>query len=80
MLGLLCPECSIVKISPPPCIRSTRLYSCILQNNFKLLGIFAAIKMFLGGYCVILFGKKLNILLYCDAYVCIAYIDVPEVH
>ena len=31
------------------CIRSTRLYSCILQNNFiiKLLGIFAARKMFL---------------------------------
>ena len=32
--------------TPPPCIRSTRLYSCILQNNFKLLGIFAARKMF----------------------------------
>ena len=30
----------------PPCIRTTRLYSCILQNNFKLLGIFAARKMF----------------------------------
>ena len=45
MLGLLCPECSIVKTSPP-CIRSTRLYSRILQNNFKLLGIFAASKMF----------------------------------
>ena len=47
MLGWLCPECSIVKIfSPPPCIRSTRLYSCVLQNKFKLLGIFAARKMF----------------------------------
>ena len=33
----------------------------------------------LGGYCVIFFGKKL-ILLYCDAYVCLAYIDVPKVH
>ena len=31
---------------PPPCIRSTRLYSCILENNIKLLGIFAARKMF----------------------------------
>ena len=31
---------------PPPCIRSTRLYSCVFQNNFKLLGIFAARKMF----------------------------------
>ena len=30
----------------PPCIRSMRLYSCILQNKFKLLGIFAARKMF----------------------------------
>ena len=28
---------------------------------------------------VIFFGKKL-ILLYCDAYVCIAYIDVLKVH
>ena len=28
---------------------------------------------------VIFLGKKL-ILLYCDAYVCIAYIDVPKVH
>ena len=47
MLGLLCPECSIVKTPPPPpCIRSTRLYSCILQNNFKLLGIFATRKPF----------------------------------
>ena len=35
-----------MKISPPPCIRSTRLYSCILENNIKLLGIFAARKMF----------------------------------
>ena len=34
-----------MKISPP-CIRSTRLYSCILENNIKLLGIFAARKMF----------------------------------
>ena len=59
MLGLLCPECSIVKTPPPPCIRSTRLYSCILQNIFKLLGIFAARKNVLGGYCVIFFGKKL---------------------
>ena len=46
MLGLLCPECSIVKYPPPPCIRSTRLYSCILQNNYDVLGIFAARKMF----------------------------------
>ena len=35
-----------MKISPPPCIRSTRLYSCILQNNFNLFGIFAARQMF----------------------------------
>ena len=28
---------------------------------------------------VIFFGKNL-ILLYSDAYVCIAYIDVPKVH
>ena len=36
-----------MKIPPPPsCIRSTRLYSCILQNNFNLLGIFAARQMF----------------------------------
>ena len=79
MLGLLCPECSIVKISPP-CIRSTRLYSCILENNIKLLGIFAARQMFwVDIVSIIFFGKKL-ILLYCDAYVCIAYIDVPKVH
>ena len=77
MLGLLCPECSIVKIFPP-CIRSTCLYSCILENNIKLLGIFAARKIFCVDI-VIFFGKKL-ILLYCDAYVCIAYIDVPKVH
>ena len=41
--------------------------------------MFTARKNVLGGYCVIFFGKKL-ILLYCDAYVCIAYIDVPKVH
>ena len=36
-----------MKISPPPCIRSTRLHSCLLENNIlKLLGIFAARKMF----------------------------------
>ena len=33
----------------------------------------------MGGYCVIFFGNTL-ILLYCDAYVCIAYIDVLKVH
>ena len=31
---------------PPPALGPMRLYSCILQNNFKLLGIFAARKMF----------------------------------
>ena len=46
MLGLLCPERSIVKISPPLHIRSTCLYLYILQNNFELLGKFAAGKMF----------------------------------
>ena len=68
MLGLLCPECSIVKITLPPCIRSTR----ILENNFNHIAWnIRCKKNVLGGYCVIFFGKKL-ILLYCDAYVCIA--------
>ena len=79
MLGLLRPECSIVKISPPPCVRLTRLYSYILENNIKIAWNVRCKKNVLGGYCVIFLGKKL-ILLYCDAYVCIAYIDVPKVH
>ena len=80
MLGLLCPECSIVKTFPPPCIRSTRLYSCILQNNFKLLGIFAARKMFWVDIVSFSMVKNLYFILFCDAYVCIAYTDVPKVH
>ena len=77
MLGLLCPECSIVKISPPAlgprvCIRVFCKTTSIAWN-------IRCKKNVLGGYCVIFFGKKL-ILLSCDAYVCIAYIDVPKVH
>ena len=53
-----------------------RLYSCILQNNFKLLGIFAARKMFGVGVVSFSLVKDLYVL-YCDAYVCIVYIDVP---
>ena len=64
---------------PAPLIRSMRLYSCILQNNFKLLGIFAARKMF--GVDVVSFSLVKDLyVLYCDAYVCIVYIDVPKVH
>ena len=63
----------------PPCIRSMRFYSCILQNNFKLLGIFAARKIFWVDILSFSLVKKL-IRLYCDAYVCTAYIDVPDVH
>ena len=55
--GVSLPICIYFILMSPPwlnkvtipyhtCIRSTRLYSCILQNNYKLLGIFAARKIF----------------------------------
>ena len=63
----------------PPCIRSTCLYSFILRKNLKLLGIFAARKMF--GVDIVSFSSVKNLyFLYWDAYVCIVYIDVPKVH
>ena len=49
-------------IHPPACIRTTRLYSCILQNNFKLLGIFAARKMF--GVDIVSFSLVKNLYFY----------------
>ena len=81
MLGLLCPECSIVKISPPAlgprvCIRRLFVY---FAKQLQLLGIFAARKMFWVDIVSFSLVNKL-ILLSCDAYVCIAYIDVPKVH
>ena len=73
MLGLLCPECSIVKISPPPALGPRVCIRVVCKTTLNCL------ENFVGGYCDIFFGNKL-ILLYCDAYVCIAYIDVPKVH
>ena len=73
MLGLLCPECSIVKIFTP----CTRLYSCILQNNFSLLGILASIKMFEVGIVSFSLVKNLYFYIVMPTF---AYIDVPNVH
>ena len=78
MLGLLCPECSIVKIPPPPAL-GPRVCIRVFCKTTSIAWNIRCKKNVLGGYCVIFFGKKL-ILLSCDAYVCIAYIDVPKVH
>ena len=79
MLGRLCPECSIVKIFPPPVLGPHVCIRVFFKTSLNCLEYSLQEKNVLGGYCVIFFGKKL-ILLYCHAYVCIAYIDVPKVH
>ena len=77
MLGLLCPECSIVKISPPP-VLGPHLYIRVFWKTTLNCLEYSLQENVLGGYCVIFFGKK-HLLLYCDAYVCIAFV-VPKVH
>ena len=78
MLELLCLECSIVKIAPPPVLVS-RVCIRVFCKTTSIAWNIRCKKNVLGGYCVIFFGEKL-ILLSCDVYVCIAYIDVPKVH
>ena len=46
MLGLLCPECSIVKIFNPPPALGPRVVFVYFAKQLQLLGIFAARKMF----------------------------------
>ena len=77
-LWLLCPECSIVKISPPP-LHLVHAFIRVFCKTTSIAWNICCKTNVLGGYCVISFGKTL-ILLSCDAYVCIAYIDVPKVH
>ena len=79
MLGLLCPECSIVKILPPPPALGPRVCIRVFCKTTSIAWNIPCKKNVVGGYCVIFFGKK-PLLLSCDAYVCIAHIDVPKVH
>ena len=75
MLGF-CVRNVVSENIPPPAL-GPRVCIRVFCKTTSIAWNIRCKKNVLGGYCVIFFGKKL-ILLSCDAYVCIAYIDVPK--
>ena len=80
MLGLLCPECSIVKVfTPPPALRSCVCICAFYKTTLNCLEYSLQEKCLGWISCHFLCQKNLYFL-YCDVYICIVYIDVPKVH
>ena len=71
-------ECSIVKTSPPPALGPRVCIRVFCKTTLNCLEYSLQEKVL---WDIVSFSSaKRLILLYCDAYACVAYIDMPKVH
>ena len=80
MLGLLCREGTIVEIFLPPAFGPRFCFRVFYKTTLNCLA-YSLHENCLGLILCHAFSLVTNLyFLYCDAYVCIVYIDVPTVH